>query len=274
MSRPGVQVRLAGNVTADPATGQLTAVFPDDPQVPFSDFVLHFDGGSDATLANPLACGTATTTTSLTPYSGTPAATPSSAYTVDADGHGAACPATPFTLGFSAGTTSRQAGAATPFTLNVTRADGQQYLSKIVIRQPRGLLGMLSSVPLCPEAPAAQGSCPSTSHVGGATVAAGAGDAPFKLSGSVFLTGPHAGAPFGLSIVIRAVAGPFDLGTVVVRAGISVDPGDAHLTIDSDPLPRSCRASRCGCARSRSRSIDRASSSTPRVATRWRSPGR
>jgi len=237
VGRPGVQVRLAGNVTADPATGQLTAVFANNPQVPFSDFVLHFDGGPHATLANPLACGAATTTTTLTPYSGNPAATPTGAYAVDADGHGAACPVTPFTLGFSAGTASRQAGASTPFTLDVARADGQQYLSKISIQQPRGLLGMLASVPLCPEAQAARGTCPSASHVGGATVAAGAGDAPFKLPGSVFLTGPHAGAPFGLSIVIHAVAGPFDLGTVVVRAGIRVDPGDAHLTIDSDPLP-------------------------------------
>ncbi len=237
VSRPGISVRLAGRATPDPVTGRLTAVFAGNPQVPFSDFVLHFSGGPAATLANPLACGAATTTSSLTPYSGQPAATPASAYTVDGDGAGAACGATPFALGFAAGTKSSQAGASTPFTVDVTRADRQQYLARLSVRQPAGLLGLLSAVPLCGEAQAASGTCAQASRVGTSTVVAGAGSKPFSLSGPVSLTGPYNGAPFGLSIAIRALAGPFDLGTVVVRAAIRVDPGDAHLTIDSDPLP-------------------------------------
>ena len=233
----GLSVRLEGRVTPDPATGQLTATFLDTPQVPFTDFILHFNGGPNATLANPLACGAATTTSSLTPYSGQPPATPTSAYTVDSDGQGGDCQPAPFALGFTAGTQDRTSGAFSPFTVSVSRDDGQQYLARLSVQEPPGLLGMLSNVPLCGEADAAQGTCPVESQVGTSTVAAGAGPAPFRLQGPVYLTGPYSGAPFGLSIVIRALAGPFDLGTVVVRAAIHVDPADAHLVIDADPLP-------------------------------------
>jgi hypothetical protein len=234
----GLTVRLAGSAHPDPQTGQLTATFTDTPQVPFEHFILTFHGGPNATLATPLHCGAATTTSALTPYSGRPAATPTSAFTVDADGKGGACPATPFNLGFAAGTQDTRAGAFSPFSVDVTRDDRQNLLSKLSIRQPAGMLGVLSSVPLCGEAGAAGGSCPESARIGTASVKSGAGPQPFGLSGPVYLTGPYAGAPFGLSIAIRALAGPFDLGTVVVRAAIHVDPADSHLTIDADPLPQ------------------------------------
>ncbi len=233
----GVTVKLEGKVTPDPATGQLTTTFADNPQLPFTDFVLNFDSGSRAVVATPLACGEARSTSALAPYSGTPALTPSSAFTVDGDGAGAPCAPTPFALGFSAATASPLAGAFSPFTLDLGRDDGHQYLSRISLRQPPGLLGVLRGVQRCGEADAARGSCPAASRIGTATTGAGAGSEPFVLSGPVSITGPYKGAPFGLSVAIRAIAGPYDLGTVVVRAAIRVDPVDAHLEIDSDPLP-------------------------------------
>ncbi|MEA2496155.1 MAG: hypothetical protein QOJ29_4066, partial [Thermoleophilaceae bacterium] len=233
----GLSVRLKGRVTPDPVTGQLTTTFADTPQVPFTDFILNLGGGPSATLANPLACGPAATSSTITPYSGNAAATPGSSFTVDLDGNGAACPPTPFTLGFSAGSQNMAGGAFSPFSLNVTRDDGQQFLSGLTVQQPAGLLGVIQSVPLCEESLAAQGACPEESRVGTSTVTSGAGPAPFALSGPVYLSGPYNGAPFGLVIAIRALAGPFDLGTVVVRAGIKVDPTDSHLTIDTPVLP-------------------------------------
>ena len=68
-------------------------------------------------------------------------------------------------------------------------------------------------------------------------VGAGPGSKPFYIDGSVSLTGGYKGAPFGLSVAVRAIAGPFDLGMVVVRQAIFVDPIDAHITVMSDPLP-------------------------------------
>jgi hypothetical protein len=236
----GLTVRLIGSVHADSQTGRLEATFSDTPQVPFEHFRLTFSSGPNATLATPLACGAATTTSKLTPYSQPKVpATRTSSFTVDADGAGGACPQTPpFNLGFSAGTANSRAGAFSPFTVTVTRADRQQFLSRLSVRQPPGMLGVLASVPLCADAAAAAGTCPEASRIGTSRVKSGAGPQPFALSGPVYLTGPYNGAPFGLSIAIRAIAGPFDLGTVVVRAAIHVDPTDSHLTIDADPLPQ------------------------------------
>ena len=233
----GLSVRLKGRVAPDPVTGQLTTTFADTPQVPFTDFELSLNGGPTATLATPLACGPAATTSAITPHSGNAPASPGSSFTVDLDGAGGDCPATPFSLGLSAGTTNLAAGAFSPFVLTVTRDDGNEFLSGLTVHQPPGLLGILKSVPMCEEALAAQGTCPESSRVGTSTVASGAGPAPFSLSGPVYLAGPHAGSPFSLVIAIRALAGPFDLGTVVVRAGIKVDPRDSHLVIESPSLP-------------------------------------
>src|SRR5439155_18673174 len=123
-------------------------------------------------------------------------------------------------------------------TVDVTRDDRQNFLSCLSVRQPPGMLGVLSSVPLCGQDDAARGTCSEDSRIGTSSVKSGAGPQPFSLSGPVYLTGPYGGAPFGLAIAIRALAGPFDLGTVVVRAAIHVDSTDSHLTIDSDPLPQ------------------------------------
>jgi hypothetical protein len=233
----GVVVRLKGTVTPDPVTGQLKTTFADTPQVPFTNFSLNLNPGPNATLASPLACGTATTTSAITPYSGNADAAPSSAYTVDLDGNGGQCPPTPFNLGFSAGTSNPLAGAFTPFSLTITRDDGQQFLSGLTVTQPPGLLGVIQSVPLCQNVLALSGACPEESRVGTSTVSSGPGPAPFTLSGPVYLAGPYGGGPFSLVIAIHALAGPFDLGTVVVRAPIKVDPTDSHLAIDTPSLP-------------------------------------
>jgi hypothetical protein len=236
----GVQVKLRGSIAADPSTGRLVTTFDDAPQLPFSDLTLRFKGGGRAPLANPTTCGVKTTTSALTSWASDAAATPTDAFTVSWDGAGAACPAAlPFALGLSAGSTSPQAGAYSPFSLTVTRDDRQQELSTIATNLPAGLLGAVASVPQCADADAAAGTCPEASRVGSSTVAAGAGSQPLTLDGGrVYLAGPYKGAPFSLSIVVPTKAGPFDLGTVVVRAPIVVDAAHGTLAVAADPLPR------------------------------------
>ena len=237
----GAIVKLAGSVAADPATGQLTATFKENPQLPFSDLRLHFSGGPRAPLANPQACGAASTTSVLEPWSApvTPNATSSSSFGVDWDGNGGACPAAmPFSPGFSAGTLTPSAGAFSPFTVTFARQDREGDLAGLTVRAPQGLLGLLKAVERCPEPQASQGACGPQSQVGTATVAAGAGPHPLWISGRVYLTGPYKGAPFGLSVVVPAEAGPFHLGDVVVRAAVSVDPLTTQITVVSDPLPQ------------------------------------
>jgi hypothetical protein len=236
----GVIVKLPGSVAADPATGQLTATFKQNPQLPFSDVKLHFKGGSRAPVANPQACGPFAVTSKLTSWGG-PEATPASEpFTVDWDGKGGACPAAwPFVPGFSASVLSAVAGGFTPFTLTFSRNDREQDLSGLTVTMPQGLLAKIAGIPLCAEAQANAGTCGPESQIGNASALAGPGSSPFFVQGGrVYLTTGYKGQPFGLSVVVPAVAGPFNLGNVVVRAAIHIDPATAQVTATSDPLPQ------------------------------------
>jgi hypothetical protein len=237
----GVVLKLPGTTYVNTATGQITSTFLNNPQLPFSDFHLQLKSGLRAPLATPQSCGTFTATSDLTPWSSpiTPDATPESLFSIDWDGHGGACPAgLPLTPQFSAGTQNANAGQYSPFTLTFAREDREQDLSGIQVHMPPGLLGTLSGVPLCGEPQASLGTCPQASRIGTMTVAAGAGPHPFYEQGSIYMTGPYAGAPFGLSVVVPTVAGPFNLGNVIVRAKINIDPASAALTVTSDPFPQ------------------------------------
>ncbi len=229
-TRYGVDVRLQGTVTPNPTTGQLTATFNENPEQPFSNAILEFTHGELAPLANPLTCGNATTATSLVPYIGSFAtATPSSAFAVDNNKGGPCSSPLPFSLSQSVVNQSPgYAGAKTSYTLNIGRNEGQQYLSQIKTVLPEGLIGLLPSVAKCPEPQASKGECPGTSEIGKVNVAAGSGH-PYGFRGSVYLTGPYGGAPFGMSVVVPAVAGPFNLGNVVTRGTINIEPYTARV---------------------------------------------
>ena len=237
----GVRIKKEGHVYANPSTGQLTSTFEDNPELPFEDLELHFKGGLRAGLATPQVCGQASTTSDLVPWSTpiTPDATPTSSFNVDWDGNGGACPAVaPLSPSFSAGTSNPNAGQFSPFTLTFGREDREQDLAGIQVQMPPGLLGTLTGIPLCGEPEASSGTCSASSQIGSMTVAAGPGSHPFYEKGEIYLTGPYKGAPFGLSIVVPTVAGPFNLGNVVVRSQINIDPITAALTVTSDPLPQ------------------------------------
>ncbi len=228
----GIVIKLAGHIVADPVTGQLTTVFDDAPQQPFTDFKLDFFGGPRAALVNPDACGAYATSSQLTPWSSETPAEPGSSFEINAG-----CHAPQFAPAFTAGTVTPQAGAFSPLTVSLSRSDQDQVFSGVSLTTPPGLLGVLKGVERCGEPQASQGTCGAGSLIGHATAAAGAGGDPVSTTGEVFLTGPYKGAPFGLSMVVPAAVGPFNLGTVVVRAAVSVDPHTAQITVSSDALP-------------------------------------
>jgi hypothetical protein len=234
-TRYGVGVRLIGNVSANAATGRLTTAVVENPQVPFSDFILNFNTAHDP-LANPLACGPATTNATFVPYSGNAPAFPSEAFTVDFDGKGGTCPSPlPFGVSQSTAIAPTTAGASSQFSYGLVRPEGQQYISKLTTTLPPGLVGKISAIkPLCGEPQAAAGECPASSEIGTAAVTVGAGVHPFPLSGRVYLTGPYGGAPYGLSVVIPAEkVGPYNYGKIVTRASIGVDPYSADVVVSS-----------------------------------------
>jgi hypothetical protein len=232
----GVIIKLPGEAQMDPGTGQITTTFDDNPQTPFSRLHLEFKGGPRAPLSLPSRCGTYTTHAVMTGWSGA-TATSDSSFTLSQDGDGLPCPSG-FSPGFSAGTESSGAGKSSPFHLRLTREDSDQELKSLTVGMPEGLLGYVSRAVLCAGAAANAGTCGGGSLIGHVTVGAGAGTNPFYVGGgTVHITGPYKGAPFGLSIVVPAVAGPFDLGTVVVRGALYVDKHDSTLRVVTDPLP-------------------------------------
>ncbi len=258
--RTGTVAKLAGEVTPDPQTGQLTTTFSENPELPLEDIRLHLFGGARGALITPPNCATHTTTTDLIPWSApeTPAAHPTSSFQTTAMPGGGACPATPAAAPnaptFTAGTISPQAGAYTPFALKLSRADGSARLTGFDTLLPPGLTGKLAGVGECSEAQIAQAtsrsrpeegilernqpSCPAASKLGTVNVAAGAGPTPFYTQGSAYLAGPYKSAPLSMVVITPAIAGPFDLGTVVVRAALNVDPESARIHAVSDPFPQ------------------------------------
>ncbi len=230
----GAILKIPGELRTDPVTGQITGVFDENPQFPFSDLRLRFFGGARGELATPEGCGTYTTTSDLMPWSAPesgPDATPSSSFPIDTGCVSAFAPS------FTAGTENPQAGGYSPFTLSLSRTDGDQNLAGVTVTLPPGLLGKLAGIPLCSDANANAGTCPEASLVGSVQAGAGVGPDPLFVGGKAYLTGPYNGGPYGLVVEIPAIAGPFNLGMVVVRQSLRVDPHTAQVTAVSDAFP-------------------------------------
>jgi len=252
-ARYGISVRLVGNVSADPKTGQLTTTFAGNPQVPFTSFELDFDDGPRAVLSSPPTCGPNRAVAQMTPWSGNADASPSAPIVLNSAPGGGACAKTlgerPFAPAFEAKPQGTRAGAFSPFQLHIASSDGQQELKGVDITLAPGMTGKLAGIPYCPEAALAAAaasagaaekaaaSCPAKSLVGSASVSAGTGPSPLRIDGKVFLSGPWNGAPLSLAVVTPATAGPFDLGTVVVRVALLIDPETAQIHAVSDPIP-------------------------------------
>jgi hypothetical protein len=257
----GVHMKLPGAVAADPATGRLTTTFDNTPQLPFSEFRLHFKGGPRAPLVNPPGCGEHQVGIRLEGWNGA-VRTPPVSFDLDQD-----CAPAGFDPAFEAGSVNPVAGVFSPFVARIVRPDGDRELGRINMTLPKGLVADLSKVDTCSEARVAaavgrsgvvaqgQPVCPAGSQIGTTTVGAGVGPDPYfpllpgsKASGRVFLTDAYAktayqladaGAPdYGLAIEVPAVAGPYDLGDVIVKASVYVDPETAQISVVSEALPR------------------------------------
>ncbi len=261
----GIVGRLIGNVAANPTTGQLTATFDDQivgslagplpkglPQTPFEEVVLKFDGARKV-LSSPPICAKAETTSTMVPWSGQANANPSSSFTLTSAPGGAACPTTlaarPFAPAYTAKTDNAQGGAFSPFRVHIGRSDGQQEVKLVDVTLPKGLTGKLAGIPYCSEGAIAAAannngvaeqkapSCGAASMVGTTSTESGTGPNPLKLPGNVYLAGPYKGAPLSLAVITPAVSGPFDLGVVVVRVALKVNPETAQINAVSDVIP-------------------------------------
>jgi hypothetical protein len=249
----GVIVKQAGKVEADSRTGQLTATFEEAPQLPISKIETHFREGPRSPLATPRQCGNYTAEALQSSWSGKEVLT-TAEFKVDSGPGGGSCPGAngPLSPVVKAGTAANGAGTYAPFNLQLTRKDGEANLTHLSIAMPEGLTGKLAGVGLCPDSAIgtiearsgrdelASPTCPPSSKIGTVTAGAGIGPSLTYVSGSVYLAGPYLGGPYSILVVTPAVAGPFDLGNVVVRQPLRVDPFTAQVTVDgsASPLPR------------------------------------
>jgi hypothetical protein len=247
-SADGVSVKLVLNVELNEETGQITTRVVNIPEFPVSDFKLSFSGGPQAALDTPTQCGVYTGGADFTPWSSPFVADflTSPTFALAEGPNGERCPSSPLPFGptLVAGSTTDRAGGFTNFSLLLERGDGQQRIERLQFKAPPGLSGLISQVPLCPEPQATAGTCSEASKIGHATVVSGPGPYPLVIpqpgepESPIFLTGPYQGAPFGLSIVTHVLAGPFNLGTIVTRARIEIDPHTAQIIVTTDPLPQ------------------------------------
>jgi hypothetical protein len=229
-TRYGVSVRVKGETEPNLTTGQVTTVFQENPEQPFTTAVLNFKGGALAPIANPLTCDAGAAEGSFLPY------TEIGAKTISTPFAATGCPATiPFALSQTTTNQTGNAGGNTSYTFSLTRPEGHQYLSTVKTTLPAGLVGQIPKATQCTEEQASSNTCPDSSKIGVASAISGSGPTPFTFGGgSVYLTGPYKGAPFGLSIVVPAVAGPFNLGPVTTRAAINIDPYTARVTTTAE----------------------------------------
>ncbi len=257
----GVVVAAAGEVHSDPVSGRLTTTFAENPKLPFSDFTLSFRQGATSPLVTPPVCGSFTTEADLTPWSVPDQHhfPPISPFLISRGVRGGPCPGAalaPFQPLLHAGSYSNQAGAYSPFYIRLSREDGEQEITHFSIKLPPGLLGKLAGVPLCSDAAIAGAkgrtgphggqeeeehpSCPAASEVGRTEVEAGVGTVLASAPGKVYLAGAYHGSPISVAAITAARVGPFDLGTVVVREALKIDPETGEVSVDatgSDPLP-------------------------------------
>jgi hypothetical protein len=248
-------IKLLGTTRADPRTGQLVTEFPDLPQAPYTEFDLHFFGSERGLFATPTQCSTYTVESEFVPWASELAnQTSTQFFNVTSGPGGSPCPPATrsFRPGFRAAAVTNGAGTHSPFSLNVERADGEQNLSTIGIKTPPGFTATLKGIPNCSESvlaelenPDSSGAaellsprCPAASQIGTVVAGAGAGSRPVYVNGRVFLAGPYKGAPLSFVVITPAVSGPYDLGNVVNRVPIKIDPVTAAVTAVSDPLPQ------------------------------------
>ncbi|HWX45018.1 MAG TPA: hypothetical protein VNY52_06820 [Solirubrobacteraceae bacterium] len=252
----GIIVKVAGKIEPNPITGQLVTTFLNNPQQPFNRFTLKFRPGATAPLVSPPACGSNTTLAELTPWSEPfePRLVQSSFETTQGVREGP-CPAggiPPFKPQVISGTQNDAGGSYSPFYLRILREDGEQEITRFSTTLPPGLTGNLTGIPFCPEADieAAKGatgaqeeaepSCPAASEIGHSLVGAGVGPVLAQNPGKIYLAGPYHGAPLSIVSITSAKVGPFDLGTVVIRFALNINPVTAQVEVSangSDPIP-------------------------------------
>jgi hypothetical protein len=251
----GILVRVAGELTPDPSSGRLTATFQDLPQIPYSALEIHFREGQRSPIATPSACGSSTIGVDLSPWLNPAAVLHSdSPLSISSGVGGGACPqgTPPFNPQAQAGSLNSNAGSYTPFYLHLTRQDNEQEITSYSATLPPGLTGKLAGIPYCPdaniEAAKIRGgfeedehpSCPAASQIGHTVAGYGLGSVLAYAPGNLYLAGPFHGSTFSIVAIDSATVGPFDLGVVVVRSAIHVDPQSAQVSIDSagsDPIP-------------------------------------
>ncbi len=188
-------VKLKAAVQLDPDSGRIVTSFTDLPQAPIQEVDLHFFGSERGIFATPRKCGSYPVVTKFVPWDAAlEDQVSTSEISINSGPGGSPCPPSPrpFHPVVDAGTADNTAGAFSPFTLEMSRADGDQEPTAITAHTPPGFLASLRGVAYCPEAAIsgllggayngreeqAAPLCPASSRIGSVKAGAGPGHPP------------------------------------------------------------------------------------------------
>ena len=242
----GLRVKLSGDVTVSPS-GQVSNIFKNNPETPFTRLNVNLRGNGRAILRNPDECGTHEGAARLIGYNSvnptpdpTPPAYAVSESTPSIETVGCTDPR-PFTPSVEvAEGIPKKAGANSLSRIVFSRPDGHQNLKSLKLSLPAGATGSLAASPQCPLADAQAGNCPESTRIGTIRNTVGVDGSLLTVPGELFLAEAIApGDAASIAVRVPAKVGPIDLGQVVLMNRIYLREADQGLEVVSTDIPTS-----------------------------------
>jgi len=256
LPRRGLIFKSFGKIEPEEGSGRLTATFDELPRLLYTHFSLSLREGQRSVLISPPACGTYTSEMSVSSWAEPEVfRNEKNVFLINHGEDGGECPGggiPPFHPALLAGSINPSPAAYTPFYLRMTRTNGEQEITGYSATFPPGMLGKIAGIPVCADSALEAArqrtgveelehpDCPESSKIGHTMAGYGVGGTLAWAPGNFYLAGPYHGSPLSVVAVDSALVGPFDLGVVIVRSAVRVDPLTAQVSLDSagsDPIP-------------------------------------
>ncbi len=224
-------ITIRGTAVVNETTGEISTVFENLPDIPFTDFNVELSGATNPLLINPETCGVTNVSSTMVPHAG---ATVNPGDTVNVTN----CNPKGFTPGSTVTLSTHKSGDHPDATFLITRPDGDEDLKSVTMSLPAGFVGSAAAVPMCTIPDAQAGTCSSASKVGSVIAKIGNGGATLTLPGDTYLTTGINGDIAGMAIKVPAIAGPYNLGDYITLGRIVLRPSDHGIDVVFGDIPK------------------------------------